>query len=125
MSIFMETCDNTEELALTRGFGELSLFQGGTMLRPMLLLPLCGLMLMANQAAPQQGAEGSAKAEKKICRSVVPVGTILPKRYCLTRAEWKELADRNENGSAENFHNKPSVGCGKGSSSLSCAGGMN
>ncbi|MDG2533125.1 hypothetical protein P6144_05660 [Sphingomonas sp. HITSZ_GF] len=95
------------------------------MLRSM-LLPIAGLMLVSAQDAPvQQVAAAAATPEKKICRSIVPVGTILPKRYCLTKAEWKELETRNENGSAENFRNKPSFGCGKPSAGNSCSGGMN
>ena len=90
----------------------------------LMLLPLIGAMLVANQEAPRQVAATPAQPERKICRSVVPVGTILAKRYCLTRAQWKELADRNENGSAENFHNKPSVGCGQPLSGMSCGGGL-
>ena len=29
--------------------------------------------------------------EKKICRLVVPTGTIMGKRMCLTKAEWAKL----------------------------------
>jgi hypothetical protein len=93
-------------------------------MRQLMLLPISGFLLLANQAAPQQVAATDAKPDKKVCRMVVPVGTILPKRYCLTRAEWKELADRNENGSAENFRNRVRNGCGKPLSGSSCGGGV-
>lgn len=34
--------------------------------------------------------------EKKICRSVVPTGTIMSKRICLTKTEWARFNDQNE-----------------------------
>ena len=33
--------------------------------------------------------------EKKICRSVVPTGSIMGKRICPTKPEWKRLDDTN------------------------------
>lgn len=51
--------------------------------------------------------------EKKICRSVVPTGSIMAKRYCLTKAEWARINELNDNGSADYFRNKRSIGCGK------------
>ncbi|MDV3458099.1 hypothetical protein RZN05_13970 [Sphingomonas sp. HF-S4] len=30
-------------------------------------------------------------AEKKVCRSVTPTGSVMAKRICLSREEWKEF----------------------------------
>jgi len=30
-------------------------------------------------------------AEKKVCRSVTPTGSVMAKRICLSRDEWKEF----------------------------------
>jgi predicted transglutaminase-like cysteine proteinase len=35
------------------------------------------------------------EAEKKICRQIVPTGTIMAKRFCLTKSEWAKLSDIN------------------------------
>ena len=45
--------------------------------------------LLAQDAA--QGRSDPVKQEKKICRSVVSTGTIMPKRYCLTKAEGARI----------------------------------
>jgi hypothetical protein len=34
--------------------------------------------------------------EKKVCRTVVPTGTIMGERICLTRTEWARLNAENE-----------------------------
>lgn len=40
-------------------------------------------------------AAPSPAKEKKICRPIVGTGTILARSYCLTRAEWAEMNERN------------------------------
>lgn len=65
---------------------------------------LCaGFVLMAVPAAfaQTQQAEPAAQpappaAERKICRAVLPTGSIMAKRICLTRTEWAEFGDRNQ-----------------------------
>lgn len=47
------------------------------------------------QDAPASGQTQPVK-EKKLCRSVVPTGTIMAKRICLTKSEWTEFNSRNE-----------------------------
>ena len=51
--------------------------------------------------APSTIEVASAKPEK-ICRRVVPTGTILPIKICLTNPEWKEFTART-NAGAEQF----------------------
>lgn len=48
---------------------------------------------VGEEKAPS-AAEGQVE-EKKICRRDQAVGTRLPPRICLTRAQWKERADAN------------------------------
>lgn len=45
-------------------------------------------------AAPAAQAAAPAKA-KKICRSEVDTGSIMPKRTCHTQAEWDALSGAN------------------------------
>ena len=48
-----------------------------------------GPMQDASAIAPQPAKE------KKICRSIVPTGTIVAKRFCLSKDQWAKLADEN------------------------------
>jgi len=43
-------------------------------------------------------ADASAKPvkEKKICRGIVPTGTMMAKRFCLTKTEWEEFNRLND-----------------------------
>jgi hypothetical protein len=50
---------------------------------------------LAAQDVPAAQEPAPAK-EKKVCRSVVPTGTIMAKRICLTKSEWTEFHSRNE-----------------------------
>ena len=74
--------------------------------------------------AADQGQSASPKDEKKVCRNVVPTGSIMPKRYCLTRSEWARINEINDKKSAERFRNKGSIGCGKGDGPNSCDPGL-
>lgn len=85
----------------------------------LMVLPISCLMLMAAQGAPQEAP--TAAPEKKVCRMLTTVGTIIPKRTCLTRAEWKQLFDASEHGN-ENYRDRTSIGCGRGGTQNSCAG---
>lgn len=48
------------------------------------------------QDAQQQPAAAAKPAEKKVCRNIVPTGTIMARRFCLTKTEWARLNDINE-----------------------------
>ena len=45
-------------------------------------------------AAAEEAAQGAT--DKKICRMIVPTGSIMAKRFCLTKAEWKDLNNQTE-----------------------------
>lgn len=54
-----------------------------------------------NSAVPTTTAASVPDADKKICRTITPTGSIMGKRFCLTKAEWKKLNDINaENAEA-------------------------
>ena len=44
---------------------------------------------VAQDAAPP--VETAPVKEKKICRSLMPTGSIMAKRTCMTRAEWAKF----------------------------------
>lgn len=58
------------------------------MLAPALAL---ALTLGASSTATQETVPTPPPAEKKICRAVTPTGSVMAKRVCLTKAEWKKL----------------------------------
>lgn len=65
------------------------------------LLALAALALPPGWASAQDTQPAAAKPEKKICRMEEVSGSILRKRICLTRAEWKQMeaayAEREQN----------------------------
>jgi hypothetical protein len=65
--------------AITAGFMIVSAGQDATPASP------------ANTGAPAQPASA-----KKICRGIVPTGSIMAKRFCLTKTEWAEFNRMNE-----------------------------
>ena len=34
--------------------------------------------------------------EKKICKMITPTGTIMGKRFCLTKSEWRQFEEINQ-----------------------------
>ncbi|MGH6617310.1 hypothetical protein [Sphingomonas sp.] len=54
-------------------------------------------ILAAAPAVAEKSDRANARPakEKKVCRPVVGTGTILARPYCLTRAEWAEMDERN------------------------------
>ena len=41
-----------------------------------------------------------ADTSRKICRMIVPTGTITGRRFCLTRQQWDDLNKRTEESAA-------------------------
>jgi hypothetical protein len=89
-------------------------------MRKWMCLPISGLLLVANHAAPVAPQDpGANPPEKKICRMITKVGTIIPMRTCLTKAEWKQLGEASETRN-DIYRNRISFGCGKAYSKNSC-----
>jgi hypothetical protein len=67
------------------------------MMRSLLLL-VAGAALMsgcATTGANQQVASVGDSGVKKECRSIVATGSIMPKRYCMTSAQWQQIDEGN------------------------------
>jgi len=60
-------------------------------MRILLALGMVGLAIPA--AAAEDKAPSPANPEKKICRHEDVIGSVIPARICLTRAEWQQLGD--------------------------------
>lgn len=56
---------------------------------------LLGAAVAASPAVAQD-VPGASAPEKKICKTITPTGTIMGKRFCLTKAEWQQLNDIND-----------------------------
>ncbi|MGN6820730.1 MAG: hypothetical protein ACTHJR_18900 [Sphingomonas sp.] len=56
---------------------------------------LCASVAAAAQDRSPSGTTPAPDTEKKICRTITPTGSIMGKRFCLTKAEWKKLNDIN------------------------------
>ncbi len=83
------------------------------LVRALLTVTILGLAtapLMAQDST--QPSPAQPESDKKICRHIVPTGTIMAKKFCLTKAEWRDLDERN-GGARDAFRNKRAIGCGK------------
>jgi len=84
---------------------------------------LISIVLLWGTPAGAQEAVASptiTAPEKKICKSIVPTGSIMAKKFCLTKTEWAKFNDINDNGSAQAFRNRRSIGCGKEGGPMGC-----
>ena len=85
-------------------------------------LAIAALLLASSQAVGQTEASAPAPApEKKICRSIVPTGSIMGKRICLTKTEWKEFDGINSK-SVDKLQGRPAQPCGALGGPLACGG---
>ena len=50
------------------------------------------LTCLLTSAAWADDRQPAAKPDKKICRREEVIGSVIPARICLTKAEWDELA---------------------------------
>lgn len=57
-----------------------------------------------NGAAGNETSEHQAAKEKpsRICRKIVPTGTMLARSFCLTAAEWKQFDAQNQDNLGRN-----------------------
>lgn len=68
---------------------------------------------LAQQAAPTPAAP-DAKPEKKICRLVDTTGSIMGKRECHTKEEWRQISAANSENAERALSNRPRSGTGAG-----------
>lgn len=55
------------------------------------MLPAAAVVQEQEQAQAQMQSEKPSSAEKKRCKMIVPTGSIMAKRFCLTDKEWREF----------------------------------
>ena len=53
-------------------------------------------LLVATAAAGPAIAQDTPAPEKKICRMLTPTGSIMGKRFCLTKSEWRQFDEINQ-----------------------------
>lgn len=58
------------------------------------IVMLFGAALAASPAVAQDAP--APVPEKKICKSITPTGSIMGKRFCLTKSEWRKFDEINE-----------------------------
>jgi hypothetical protein len=59
---------------------------------PILVAVFGSLVIVSPAVAQETSAPAPTPApEKKICRTITPTGSIMGKRFCLTKAEWQKL----------------------------------
>jgi hypothetical protein len=63
-------------------------------------------------AATPPAKEAKPIAEKKICRSSVATGSIMPKRVCRTSSEWAQIDRANADEVDRYGSNRPATGLG-------------
>jgi hypothetical protein len=64
---------------------------------------------LAQQAAPAPAATPSteAKPDKKVCRMIDTTGSIMGKRECHTKDEWRQISDANADRAARTLDDRP------------------
>jgi hypothetical protein len=65
-----------------------------------ILLAVPALCLAAPLAAQTEAAAKPVKP-KKICRSEIAVGSIMPRNICHTQAEWAEIDETNSDNARD------------------------
>ena len=65
---------------------------------------------LAQQATPTPAPD--AKPEKKICRMVDTTGSIMGKRECHTKEEWRAISDANAERAGRALDNRARTGTG-------------
>lgn len=70
----------------------------------MRFVPVIVLLALSTPAfAGQTSPEGKKDDEKKICRSVASTGSMMSKRECHTREEWRKLREATEDNAGRDL----------------------
>lgn len=73
------------------------------------MIALAGLFLSAppqDEAPPPPPA-----AEKKVCKRIVPTGSMMSKRFCLTPSEWRRFEGLNQSDAGTALRRRGSGMC--------------
>lgn len=57
---------------------------------------MMAVALLLSMAVADPAASQSDPRPHRICRKIVPTGTMLARSFCLTAAEWKQFDAENE-----------------------------
>ncbi len=76
------------------------------------------------ESAPVAGAATASPAvlskapppPARVCRKMVPTGSIMPIKVCLTKGEWREMNDRTETSAEDAMRHR-----GTGMCDINCA----
>ncbi|MBI1358942.1 MAG: hypothetical protein GC155_01525 [Alphaproteobacteria bacterium] len=63
--------------------------------------PVASVAPRPTAPAPSTQTVKTADADKVVCRSMTPTGTIVPQKICQTRAQWKQFDDAARRGSED------------------------
>jgi len=77
-----------------------------------LQLLLCAGLLVAGIAveaaesgnpSPTQRQDRAAQDEAKVCKRVIPTGSRIARRYCLTRRQWDEMREDGQKAARDAY----------------------
>ena len=63
-------------------------------------------VLAATSPAVAQDVPAAPAPDKKVCKTITPIGSIMGKRFCLTKAEWQQLNDINERNAEQGLNGR-------------------
>lgn len=69
----------------------------------MIVSLLLTAMLAVSSDSPASPTAGQPPKEKKICRTEVATGSIMPKRVCRTAAEWAAIEHEQEDVTRDEY----------------------
>lgn len=72
-----------------------------------LVAPIATILMQIAALAPPAAAADDKP--RQICKRIVPTGSIMAKRFCLTKREWQELDDTTGD-KAGNFLGRKNTG---------------
>ena len=79
----------------------------------MILLLTMALLASAADPASPTPATSSPVTEKRVCRDEPETGSLISKKICHTKAEWREIYTSGQTG-VDAFRNRPMQGFQKG-----------
>jgi len=88
-----------------------------TRLSALVLIGCSGVATGQTTPAPVQTTgvvATAAPVPKRICRSIVPTGSVMPKRFCMTAPEWRTFNGLNQDNANTAMQRRQSGMCNTG-----------
>ena len=76
------------------------------LLASLMLMSFAAPALAQSTEAALAAQKGEPAKEKKVCRRDVATGSIMPRRICLTKAQWAEIGEQSQD-SVDRFRHRP------------------